>query len=258
MRGRGSVAQGTGEGQAHGVSLLIVELVAVVPGAKLVDARQRTIAARLSRRGRAIGVLQFRDRQGPDVEREADAVGIAFRHVRRIAWDRAPVEDARQHSDAVRHLRPSANAQARERIGGTAARQIYWWNARPAVHRAKEEGVRGWRDGEFLVEALFADLDVEFVAEFLLIPELPKPDADGRLDVRQGLQNQQIGRTEIAAPILEAAHVQYAALEAECLFGIHLQGHGSEAVRFKTLFDAATDIAEGLDVLEYGELDRKS
>src|ERR1700678_490349 len=202
MRGWGSVAQGTGEGQAHGVSLLIVELVAVVPGAKLVNARERTIAARLSRRGRAIGVLQFR-----------------------------------------------------ERIGGAAARQIYCWNAWPAGHRAKEEGVRGWRDGEFLVEALFADLDVEFVAEFLLIPELPKSDADGRLDVRQGLQNQEIGRTEIAAPILEAAHVQCAALEAECLFGIHLQGHGGEAVRFKPLFDAATDIAEGLDVLEYGELD---
>src|SRR6202789_86239 len=105
MRGWGSVAQGTGEGQAHGVSLLIVELVAVVPGAKLVNARERTIAARLSRRGRAIGVVQLRDRRVPDVERESDAVEVAFRHVRRIAWDRPPVEDARQHSDAVRHLR---------------------------------------------------------------------------------------------------------------------------------------------------------
>ena len=74
-------------------------------------------------------------------------------------------------------------------------------------------------DEEFLVEALLADLQVELVAEFLLIPKLPKPNADGRLDVADGLQDEQIVRAKIAAPNLEAADVERAAAQTRTLSG---------------------------------------
>src|SRR5271165_5365914 len=180
-------------------------------------------------------------------------MGIAFRRIRRIPRDRAAVEDACEHGDAVRHLHPSANAQGRERIGRAAARQIYCWNPRPAGHRAKEECVRGWGNGEFLIEALLADLDVEFVAEFLLIPELPKPNADGRLDIGEGLQSHEIVRGQITAPNLKAAHVERAALKTERFRRVHLQRHGGQAIRLEALFDPTAEIPECLDVLEYGQ-----
>ena len=236
------------------VGLQVVELVAVVPGAELIIAGQRTVGVRLPVRARTIGILQFGDRQSPNVEREAHAIRIARRRVGRIPRDRAPVEDAPEHGDAVGQLRPSANAQARQRIGGAAGGQICCWQRRKTGDAVDEEGVGGRADDEFLIEALLADLDVEFVAEFLLIPELPKPNADGRLDVAQGLQDQEIVRGQVSAPILEAAHVQRAALETERLLGVHLQRDGGQPVRFETLFDAARQVAERLDVLEDREL----
>ena len=65
--------------------------------------------------------------------------------------------------------------------------------------------------------------------------------------------DQKIVGRQVAAPILEAAHVERAALETERLPGVHLQRHGGEPVRFETLFDAARQIAERLDILEYRE-----
>src|SRR3984885_7129367 len=155
-------------------------------------------------------------------------MGIARGRVRGIKRDRAAVEDACEHGDAVRHLRPRTNAQARQRIGGAACGQIYRGKPRPTGYAVNEEGVPAWGDGEFLVKALLADLDVELVAEFLLIPELPEANADGRLDVGQGLQDQKIVRGQVAAPILEAANIQRAALETERLLGFHLKRHSCE------------------------------
>src|SRR3984957_16758764 len=100
MRARGPVAQGTGEGQAYGVGLLVVEFGAVIPGANLVGAGQRTIGVRLPLRARTICVLQFGDGQSSNVEREAHAMGMARWRVRRIPRDRAPVEDAPEQSCA--------------------------------------------------------------------------------------------------------------------------------------------------------------
>jgi hypothetical protein len=199
--------------------------------------------------------LQLRDRQSPGVDREAHAIGVALRHVGRISRDRAPVEDAGQHGDVVRRLHASADAQARERVGGAAAGQIDCWQSRPTGHPVDEEGVSAWGDDEFLVEALLTDLDVELVAEFLLIPQLPEPDADRRLDVGQGLQDQKIVQGQIATPILQAAHVERAAFEPERLLGVHYQRHGGEPVPLEALLDAATEVAERLDVLEDGQRD---
>src|SRR6202035_1150489 len=108
-------------------------------------------------------------------------------------------------------------------------------------------GVPAWGDNEFLIEALFADLDVELVAEFLLIPELPKPNADGRVDVAQGLQDQEVVRVQFAAINLEAAHVERAALETERFLGVHLQRYGGQSFWFATLSEAARSLAERLD-----------
>ena len=181
-------------------------------------------------------------------------MGIAGRRVRRISRDRASVEDACEHGDAVGQLRPSANAQARQRIGGAAGGQIRRRQRRKTGYAVDEEGVGGRADDEFLIEALLADLDVEFVAKLLLIPQLPQSNRDRRLDVAQGLQDHEIVRGQVSAPILEAAHVQRAALQAERLRGVHLQRDRGQSVRFETLFDAARQVAERLDILEDREL----
>ena len=102
---------------------------------------------------------------------------------------------------------------------------------------------------------LLPDLDVELVAEFLLIPQLPKPNARGRVNIAQGLLDHEVARAEIAAPNLEAADVERAALETERLLRVHLQRHGGQSFRLDTLRDAAREITERLDVLEYGERD---
>src|ERR1700733_9566384 len=170
-------------------------------------------------------------------------MGIARGRVRGIKRDRAAVEDACEHGDAVRHLRPRTNAQARQRIGGAACGQIYRGKPRPT----------GYGDNEFLVKALLADLDVELVAKFLLIPELPKPNALGRVDVAEGLQDQEVVLIELAAINLEAADVEGAALETKRFLGVHLQRNGGQSFRFETLLGAAGEIAEHFDVLEYGE-----
>ena len=109
-RRRHPVAQGTGERQAYGVGLLVVEFGAVVPGADLVAPGSRPSPFAFADALGTKRVLQFGDRQSSGVEREAHAMGIASRRVRRIPRDRAAVEDAREHGDAVRHLRPPANA----------------------------------------------------------------------------------------------------------------------------------------------------
>ena len=100
MRSGAPVAEGTGERQAYGVGLLVVELVAVVPGADLVRAWKRAFAVRF-RRGARSGKrkLQLRDRENACVEREAHAMGIARGRVGRILRDRTAVEDAREQGD---------------------------------------------------------------------------------------------------------------------------------------------------------------
>ena len=60
---------------------------------------------------------------------------------------------------------------------------------------------------------------------------------------------------QFAAINLEAAHVERAALETERFLGVHLQRDGGQSFRFETLLDAAREIAEHFDVLEYGERD---
>lgn len=83
-----------------------------------------------------------------------------------------------------------------------------------------EEGVPAWGDNELLAKALLADLAVEVVAEFLLIPQLPQPNADRRVDVAHGLQDQEVVLVQFAAINLEAAHIERAALETERFFGV--------------------------------------
>ena len=230
-------------------------LVAVVPGAELINARQRAIGAsasparsshseycnsaiarvptssgKLTPFGLLVGVLG-----------ESRGIGLPLK---------TPPSIVRLSVSCARPRTP----KARQRIGGAAGGQIRGRQGGKTGDAIDEEGVGGRADDEFLIEALLADLDVEFVAELLLIPQLPQPDADRRLDVAQGLDDQEIVRGQVSAPVLEAAHVERAALETERLFGIHLQRHGGEAVRFKTLFDAARHVAERLDILEDREL----
>src|SRR3984957_20597076 len=135
------VAQGTGERQANGVGLLVVELVAVVPGADLIDARQRTIGVRLPLRARTKGVLQLGDSKSPNVEREAHSIRIAGGRVGGVPPDRAPVDDGCERGDAVAELRPSANAQARQRILGAASGYVYCRQRRKTGDAVNEEGV---------------------------------------------------------------------------------------------------------------------
>ena len=122
-------------------------------------------------------------------------------------------------------------------------------------HHRIEEIRRIWTDNEFLVEALLANLDVELVAKFLLIPELPESDGREGLDTGHSLQVEQVALAEKAAPNMEAADVERAPAQTERFLGVQLHRHGGEPIFFEALPDAADQIAEHLSVFEYAQRD---
>src|SRR5208283_5339922 len=136
-----------------------------------------------------------------------------------------------------------------ERIDRTAARQIRRRKRGPA-HRRIGEVARALADHELLIKALLADLDVEDVAELLLIPELPQPQRRISLEAADGLNGQDVGGVELAAPDVESADVEETAGEAEQRLRVPLQLAGRDAIALEALTDAAGDVAERLHLLE--------
>jgi hypothetical protein len=63
-----------------------------------------------------------------------------------------------------------------------------------------------------------------------------------------------LGRRQIAAPDVEGADVEMAAIEVERVFGVELQRHRREAVAAEALSRAARHIAEQFGVLDDVEL----
>src|SRR6185437_11132832 len=123
MRRGGSVAQGTGEGQAHIVVLLVVERLAVVP-APILYVPGGAVRVGLVRVDSAVErILQFGDRHDA-IQREADAALIAELAAVRAGRERAAAVDARERRHRVANLKLAADAEARERIGRAAAGQI--------------------------------------------------------------------------------------------------------------------------------------
>ena len=227
----------------------IVEGQAVVPGAKLVCAGQRPMRIRLLGADAPIDrILDFGDRQDARVQREADAARVAKLAAVRAGWQRTAAVYASKHRQSVGDLSLAAHAQARERVSGAAARQVDCREDSPA-HRRIEKQAGADAGHELLVDALRANFHIEFVAEFLVVPELPEPKRPVGLNAGQGLQAQQIRLGQVAAPDMKAADIERAAVESERLLGVELQRHRREPVAAETLSGAAGHVAKEFRVL---------
>ena len=183
MGRRDSVARRTGERRALIIVPLVVEIIAVVPGADLVVVGHlRRLACPEST------YCSSPIAKTPVLSGKLPPLGLLVCELGEFLGIGAAVEDAPEDGYAVRHLRASASATDRERIVGSAPGQIrarkYW----PAHHRVQKIGAV-WADDKFLVEALLANLDVELVGEFLLVPQFPQPYGDVGLDAGRGLQD---------------------------------------------------------------------
>src|SRR6185437_191967 len=158
----------------------------------------------------------------------------------------------RERRYRVANLKLAADAEARERIGRAAAGQIDRWQ-RPPAHRRIEEIASARAHHELLVDGLLADLHVERVAKFLIVPELPEPQRPVCLDAGQRLQGDEVGLGQIAAPDMEAADVERAAREAERLPGVEIQLHQGLPVAAEAPLGPARYIAEHLRVFGNAE-----
>ncbi len=236
MGSRRLIDGGIGKRLAEYIVTLIGERQAVIPEAKLVDARVFALAP-------SDGVLRLRHRQDA-VPREADPIGVGALRVRVRVGGGLAAEHAAEHGPRA-GLEAPAHAEPGKRIDRAALRKVEHVNRRPTEQRIDEHAsARG--DGELDVEALLAELDVELVAELLIVPELPEPRRAIALNAADCLEGADVVDGKIPAVQLHHAGVELTAVEAESGFGVDLQSHRRQAVVSGALLQSAGGIGEDL------------
>ena len=156
------VARGVGERDAHIVGLLTVEVLAVPPGPDLVRAGKRAVGRRLSRRNGCGNrrILNSAIASTPVLSGKLTPLGLLSGVLGEFSGIGLPLKTPAMMVTASVGAPASADAEAGEGIGGSAAGRIRRRQHRPAHHRVQEvAGILAHH--EFVVEALLADLDVE-------------------------------------------------------------------------------------------------